>query len=264
MVTWRLWQHLKTPTVHHPIHRQIIALPTKPTPIIISILMLLAAPVLLIPLMLLLSTGYSLVWALGISELICTEQRKQRYDLLCLTPPGKAQIHLMICRARLHRHQAFSRLNSGGTWLARALLGGLLLVSFGLSQPFFVDNPQTTGLEFIVIAAAAILLYIDHHQTVVMGCLIGMITPFYTNGLLNTRIFSPGIFAALTVMLYMVLWLVNSTLLPALLGADNLSIPTYFILWLSLCVIVFGTLREATNIALYRLLLHHSGEAFTS
>lgn len=262
MVTRQIWHYLKNPTLHHPIHRQIITLPTKPTPIIISILMLLAAPVLLIPLMLMLSTGYSLVWAQETSELIIREKRKQRYDLLCLIPAGKTQIHFIICHARLHRHQAFNRLNSGGTWLARILLGALLLVSFVLSQPFFTDNPQTTGLEFIVLAAAGIALYIDHHQTVVMGCLISMITPFFSNDLLNARVFSSGIFTALTVILYAAMWLISAIAVPVLLGADNLSDPAYFLLWISLCLILFGTLREAINIALYRLLLHHVGEAF--
>lgn len=194
------------------------------------------------------SSVYISAWIIDISRTIATQHRNRTYDLLCAAPAGAPGVSQAICAASLHRDERL-------TWVIflRRLMTGLLLfillmillVTAATSRDTF-DLPQLLRLllDILLLATA---FYIDHIQAIVMGCLVGMLTPARSRSRPETPFLAVGGFLILQIIIF-------SISLLAITGL--LSLPT--VNWWSGIILLafFYLIREMVNVALWRMLVY--------
>jgi hypothetical protein len=197
MLTWRLWRALRHPDEDHPLFqhflRQQIAIPgarflrrlqalperlaliasTLRAFVLIFMLLMIAITVtggrdslvvLLVPLTLVLvANGYGALVAFNVMSTIKTERQQGTYDLLALTPTGLGASNWLMATAWTQRLNVVERLATMRTLITVLLV----LLSFMLYQ---------NGIFTPVLGLALMLvLNIDAIQTVISGCLSGML-----------------------------------------------------------------------------------------
>jgi hypothetical protein len=192
------------------------------------------------------SSMYVVTWAMNISAALIREHEHHTYDLLCLSPPGALATNWAICTGVLHRDDALGWLD-----LLRKLMAGLLLFIL-LAVLLTTAWRQNTAdpfqffllaLDMVTLAAAS---YIDHVQSVVLGSLVGMLTPIYSHSRLDAHLITAATFLALQTATLLVTLLVAIVILPGL----NFSPP-------GLTLLVFYLTRETFIVGLWRLLSYH-------
>jgi hypothetical protein len=208
----------------------------------------------LLVLILLLNTGvYVVPWVASVSGSIAKAHEKRTLDPLSVTPPGSVGTIEAFCGAALHRNEAITWIN-----FFRKLIIGIFLIIIlmmvmvaVLRQRVFDLLPFVRlSLDVVTLAAAA---YIDHVQTVVLGCLIGMLVPMHRSSA------DAPVLAVLAFVTLQTVVLVSSLLavlvgVPALLQAPPAAGWLVEISSPLLSLVVFCGIREACNAALWRQL----------
>lgn len=212
----------------------------------VQIVVFLLAPFLILPFLLALGAIYGLVWALDISRRIVQEKAKGSYDLLRITPQGEFMVNWAICTGRAHRYQAFDRANGLGVWAGRMLFGTVLLLAFVLSSPFFITHPDRGWLQLVTLLASGVALVIHHRQSIVLGCLLGMLIPTYVDETFNARVVVFGITLLAQITTYITSWFIASLLATWI---------TDYTLWLGLSLTAFALIRETLLFGIWRLLM---------
>lgn len=213
MKTRTLWRSLQQPSEQHPVYARILSrdktrLPDIPLP---SFLLVLAnlfrgiarfarqeiiAPLaqviaiglapLLLPLM---STLYGLTLSFNIAFSIGRAQQQHTYDLMGVTPAGTWGVSRAICTAYLTRFNVFERINTLRTYAITIML------LFGLSVVGLATTPFGISLSPItIVITLLILVNLDSMQSVVLGCLSGMIAQTYRQNDFTPATRASGIF----------------------------------------------------------------------
>jgi hypothetical protein len=120
-------------------------------------------------------TLYGAIWTIRISGTIAHQQAHGMVDLLCLSPSGRIGMNWAICTGCLHRHAAFAQINSQEAWIARLILFIPFIVSANIIFGRVFAN--SGWITLIWLATFILLFYLDHVQSILIGCLIGVLIP---------------------------------------------------------------------------------------
>lgn len=277
-ITWALWKRLLYPE-SHPLFRRLHKISSDNGDVRIYAswlfrLLLIACPVaccglwllliqikapivgpLFIAIVFLSGNVYVSLWIIEISVTIAREHEKGTYDQLCVAPAGVLGVNQVICAASLHR-------NDGLTWIniIRKLVAGLslfvflmILMASAFSQGVFnMVQLLRPLLEITMLVAAT---YIDHIQAVVMGCLVAMLVPVYSQSSKAVPIMAVAVFLTLQAIIFLVsIFLVASLLtlrqeLPASSWGIEILLPV-------VSLVLFYLIRETFNVFLWRTLAY--------
>lgn len=179
-LTWRLWAALRNPEEEHPLFQRVQRLPVdlpgkrllRPvythrvfkflwgfTSALLSVVVVVVAPLAL----LLASNVIGALLAFNVMGTLNREREQGTYDLLALTPNGLGASNWLIAAAWTERLGAVDRLASLRT-LAIILLTIALLSSLGAER----YSPVT-------VLALLVALNLDAIQSLLVGCLSGML-----------------------------------------------------------------------------------------
>jgi len=234
------------------------ALGTHTQSAFITILMLLLALPIIVPLVILLrSTVFSgsyhgLLWAIDISQFVTRERQNGTYDLLCLLPTGGLAAHWAICTGCLYRNQQFNRLLEMRGAILRVVLIFSAFIFLGLRG----ESTEEEGILFVLgVAALLAAMYVDFIHSIVLGGLVGMIAPLYTYNRTDARLWAAGIFLAIQVWVYGVTVFAGLMIAPRLF--EGIGFRGWFVTALIpfVMVLVFTAVREIMIIGLWRWLL---------
>ncbi|MBZ0282500.1 MAG: hypothetical protein K8L97_17300 [Anaerolineae bacterium] len=195
MITWRLWRAFKNPPTANPVFKRTISpsyddLISWP-PLLQNWLiqgqiwfwsLLFAIDMRALFLMVFSGTLYGAIWSVSISGRIAAERDTGTYDLLCLAPSGTIGTIWAICTGCLHRHHAFSHVNSQEAWTVRIILFIPLIISAHI-----VFHRATNALTIAWIVALIVVFYLDHVQSIILGSLFGSLAPYYVPTRLDNR-----------------------------------------------------------------------------
>lgn len=213
MITWRLWRAFKNPPTANPIFRRM----TSPTyddltnwpPLIQDFIiqgliwfwsLLFAIDMRALFLMVFSGTLYGAIWSVSICGRITAERDTGTFDLLCLAPSGTLGTIWAICTGCLHRHQAFSQVNSQEAWTVRIILFIPLIISAHI-----VFRRATSTLTIIWIIALVVVFYLDHVQSIILGSLFGSLAPHYAPTRLDSRLWALAGFMGVQIASYLLL-----------------------------------------------------------
>lgn len=215
MITWRLWRAFKNPPTANPVFKRTISPSyddlTQWPPLLQDLLiqgqiwfwsLLFAIDMRALFLMVFSGTLYGAIWSISISSRIAAERDMGTYDLLCLAPLGTIGTIWAICTGCLHRHQAFSHVNSQEAWTVRIILFIPLIISAHI-----VFRRATSTLTIVWIIALIAVYYLDHVQSIIMGSLFGSLAPHYAPTRLDNRIWAFGGFISVQIVSYLLLTL---------------------------------------------------------
>ncbi len=174
MLTWRLWRALRSPDEDNPLFERVqaqgIDLPGKrllrplaPVMRVIGVLLPAVAVVIAPAALLLAANLLGALIAFNIMSTINREREGGTYDLLALTPIGLGAVNWLIAAACTQRLNAIERLAQFRTL---ALIMLILLMFY-----FFEDGTVTP----IVILSLIVALNFDAIQSLITGCLCGML-----------------------------------------------------------------------------------------
>lgn len=209
-VTWKIWKTLRYPLRWHPIFRRIHTQENSvnrnslfwrttqavaglaavlfvirfPTPALIAGLGLMVA----IPTLILVFNGTVLgaYWVAAVSSTLAQEYQDRSFDLMALTPRGALGVSWLICTGTIHR----------GDWLRSSyrilrwvllfvlvLLGfasaGLVVSALLSGSALMLENQLRIVFEVSMVGVIAAALWIDHVQSIVTACLLGVLLPAY-------------------------------------------------------------------------------------
>ena len=205
---------------------------------------------LLIPLVLLLSgIVYGIECATRVSHALAREHENSTYALLALCPPGSLAVSWVICTSVLYRNREFERLYDViQSSINIALIGiGILfvlvlLVSFAAAAPF--NNGALTPNLLVIIGVIFAVMYWEFVQSVLLGCVVGLLTPTYTMSSLDAGLFAPGVFLMLKMVVYSVSALVGLNILPDVFVRLRLDGPSIEMILTVLRGLIFIAIQE--------------------
>lgn len=271
MLTWQLWNLIQIPSAH-PMYRRAIRLGrnTEHLGWIIPVMGLitccalwnwlarlrLSASLLILMLLIFFSASfYVLGWVIHISMSIAKEHEHETFDQLSLPPAGALGVSWAFASASIHRNDTFGWISSLRMWSMAGI--GMIAFSVLFTSVFAPTGPDITQflLIFVQVVSLLTLSYLDHVQSIVQGCLVGMLTPTFVFRRLDVRFLCILGFLASQVAIYVVWILIGFVALPFIINTLNLSGWFTDVSLTLLRVALFYSLREGMIILLWRLLI---------
>ncbi len=173
MLTWRLWRALRYPDEDNPLFARLGGQPKRPErwrfrrfqPLIDMVEAIAeTASIVIAPVLLVIGANFlGAVVAFNITQAIRQEHEGGTYDLLALTPFGRGVVSwqiAIICASRLQAIRRLLRLRT------LALVTLVLLITLSLIGIVFTP---------ILLLLLIIALNLDAIQTLIVGCLSGML-----------------------------------------------------------------------------------------
>jgi hypothetical protein len=210
--TWQLWNGLFNPPEHSAVFQHILRTPFPLPALVRRVLQLLnpiwriVAPFARIGIafgaLFLLPLATNLIgtlFAYYVANFISREHERGTYDLLALTPAGEWDTAWTICLASVYRFNILDQINF---MRAMAILGVILLLFPA------VGSGQESMVALITLGIA---VQFDALQTIVIGCLCGMLGHTYSASATNAGTWGATLLAAAQIGVY-----VPTTLLYAL------------------------------------------------
>jgi hypothetical protein len=288
-MTWHLWRILQNPPRQHPLFWRTLQQPSNLlTPmgnLLVRILLiigglslvvlspplalvLLIYGVVLLPLSVLMFSGigYGIYGALTIATHLAQEHRHGRYELLQLTPAGAILIDVVVSAGCLHRRNRFQqvhklvRFTAYSLLIALSLVAGFIWLSLTYNPSGSSNNEAVVQQVFPIILfllGACAAFYIDHIQTIITGCLVGMLTPYYTQSALEVRVMLVVLFAAVQMGVYG-LSLAIVLIVSPVIQHSIVDMPLAYVLTMMSAIGIFYTVRESVIRVLWRFLLRQS------
>lgn len=196
-----LWKGLFNPPVDSPIFQRVMRAPLPRVRLIervdrvyraaegfIMPLLRLAAAVLAPVLLPVACNVIGALFAYYVAAFISRERERGTYELLALTPEGEWDTAWTICLASVYRFNVLWHVNF---LRVMAVLGAILL-----ALPLFFP---ASG-DVVVLVALVIALQFDAMQSIVVGCLCGMLGQAYQHSAANAGISGASLFAAAQVL----------------------------------------------------------------
>jgi hypothetical protein len=249
MLTFWLWKSLRRADASHPLYMRIYMAPPVPMPWYIAVLVIALAPFLLLPGIVLMSAVYSLRWSAQVAATLAEERAAGRFELLALTPPGALGAAWAACRACLQRHGSMGQIQSIGSWVMRVAFLWLIATSLRGSPAPFRQADWRPTYTFLVLFAG---LAIDHAESMVMACLVGMFVATRTTGRVEAMLGAAGIFALFETVTVVAPLLIGLVVLPDLYAALNAPSTGAAITTPLITLLLFAGLREAVITGLWR------------
>ena len=233
-MTLNLWRALNNPPATHPIFVRTVVLPRvgigkrrgiSAAGLIIGLVIRLSEfmPTLLIVVIPFLLAGSGLVYgldcAMRVSQRITAERRHHTYPLLALCPAGELAVCWAICMSAIHQHQYFARLHEiirVSTQIAVGLIGLVLLLFTCVSIPIIVTASRLTAPDYVSVinvGAVLVLVYSEFVQSTIIGCLVGLIIPTFSEGTVDSLLYAPALFLLVKIGCWVISVLIGFTLL---------------------------------------------------
>lgn len=267
MLTYKLWHGFKRPFPEHPLYQRVVTTPNKPMPWYVGCAVILVAPFLLLPAFVFMSAIYALRWAVTIATTITHEHETGMYDLVSLTTSGPIGCCRAISTACLHRNESMEQIQSPGAWIMRIVFSLVLMLSVAsLTQPILVSpsNPNLNLLlSAIYLLLMAVAIYIDHVHSIIVGILVGILTPTYATNRLDAGFAALLVFLLIQVTTYMLTLILGFVALPNLLEALAISAPIMTLLLAPLRLVIFFALREWLVRVLWKVVVKETNAAPT-
>ncbi len=275
MTTWRLWRALQNPPSQHPIFQRAVLLPdqvktrrmTSWAGIVVKLVFGLGEysptllPLLIPVILLFIGMTYGLDCAVRVGDAIAKEREQDTFNLLSLSPSGALGTSWVMCTSLLYRNWDFDRLRkvirasliiAGSVTFTIALLA--MMLNSGLFNRFSPSS-ITTLVDFISLMIVMAALYIEFVQSTILGTLVGMFVPTYTQSRIDTSLYTFGVFALLQITTYLGSYFIGFVLLPSLYDQMGLS-GEYARASLTLLRLgVFYLIRETIISGLWRVLI---------
>lgn len=231
-MTHKLWHALRRPPATHPIFRRTVLLPgiqkrryLSWAGVTVTLVLGLSdfMPTLLmmlIPLVLLLSgIVYGIECAVRVSHAIASEHENSTYPLLALCPPGALAVSWVICTSTLYRNREFERLHEiVRTSVMIAVIGICLMFGVVFLVTSAAPAPYDNGAQILNLllntGVIFTVMYWEFVQSVLLGCMVGLLIPTYTVSGLDAGLYAPGVFLLLKMMVYALTALVGLNILP--------------------------------------------------
>ncbi|MBC7871522.1 MAG: hypothetical protein H7Y09_11840, partial [Chitinophagaceae bacterium] len=250
-----LWRALRQPPLEHPLYQRLVMGRLDAVPFIAWGLALIAAPIILLPALLLIGTTYGLIWTMNISQAIVQEKSSGNYDLVNLTPCGEFGQNWIISAACMHRNQTYTRIHSLGLWVLR----------IGIPLSFLIPNLGGNsaygyrGVIFMPLIAAAVIIVmvVDHFQSIAAGLLAGLLAPTISSDGANIRLTAVGLFGGVQISTYLITGLATFAILPIFsdaLSVNNVLVVAIILIFL---VVLLCTLREIALLLLWKQVTNH-------
>ncbi len=262
---WRLWKGLKHPAYNHPmflrVQTDIYGDETRFIRLIQNIFLqgqiwlwplLFIIDMLLVCLMAFGGSISGVILALRISSQITAEQHSRTYDLLCLTPGGRIRTLWAMCTGCLHREDAFGILNSQEAWIVRLGLFVPFIVSSQLLLERLFNLPQ--GITFIWGIGFVVLYTLDHMQSTVFGCIVGMLST-HSNARMDARLWAFVAFMSFQIGTYVATIVSSLLILPLVYPLFNAVGISVEIGQVGLIAMLFYAVRDQILTRAWRLLL---------
>ncbi len=279
-----VWEALRRPPIAHPLFRRLtrgqrkVFTPPKPIPLGRRILtsaalmgglffglsfyphvitpLLCALPLILAFLyMLLFGTVAGAYWTLRISAALTRQREQGLFELLATAPSGRFSVIWAVTTACIYSDDSFSGENAQSVWFMRAFaLLVLALVWLVSASNYRTGLPTISLLAVIsVIGSTALWFYLDDRQLVVIGALIGMITPQMMRGRVNPLAGALASYSGAQLLTYL---LIVGGGLPviSLALAAGLDEDALLVLLPPLLVLIVFALRESLIWGLWRAL----------
>jgi hypothetical protein len=217
-------------------------------------------------LLLLNGTVYSLIWSMRTSGLIAQTRQHETYDVYCVSPEGALGVNWAICTGFLHRHNRLEQIHV----LVRSLLGVALIVVALIALVLLSNTGQERLTSYaqeevrrysttlVHMATLIGLIYIDHVQSIVLGCLVGILVPTYARGRLDAQLGTMGVYLTLQVSTYVLAWVVGLVILPdiydefasgwAQIGLAVMQIVLFYVIREGIISFLWNKLTERLNI----------------
>lgn len=132
--------------------------------------------------------------ALDTGERIANERDKGTYELLCVTPAGRFGVNWSLCTGYLRHYELFDISRRVLFYLSASIIFGTVAVSLWslvgqvISPDEFSPESALIVPQMINLAALSLAFYFNFVQSVVIGCLMGMLMPTYTYNRLDTQL----------------------------------------------------------------------------
>ena len=261
MITWQLWRALRNPPLYHPLFARISQTAPERIPWQLGCLAVLMGPVVIFLAFLWIGTMYSMLWAVRIGSSLISASDDHTYDLISLFAPGRLGATLMICLGCIYQDRGYLQVQSAGPWVIRILFNlpfFLLLASAGLFQPFTTTrNDVLFGFVQIAYPATLVIaIYVDHAQSIVIGCLLGMLAPTFVSNRLDASLLSVGGFVLIQLSTYAAALFTGLYLLPRFYSLLSISGWLADTSTLLVALLVFYLTRETIIQHLWRLLAY--------
>lgn len=221
MLSWRLWRRLNRSLPGHPAYQRVIIQPPQPMPWYAGCAIIVAAPFVILPAMIFMSAVYGLRWVVQIAGAIAREREVGMYDLLALTPLGAFGISWVITSAYLHRNESLEQIQSAGAWLMRGFFTTVLMLAAAslAITPVIPDDANPALGQFIIplyLVTFGLAVYLDHLQSVVLACIVGMLIPAYASRKMDAGLSAFGVYLLIQIATYALTLLLGFSLIPAL------------------------------------------------
>lgn len=236
MTTWKIWRALHNPPALHPVFQRTVLLPpatgNQRTPgwagMVVNLVLALGqhSPTILLLLMpfILLFTGitYGIDCAIRVGSAIAKEHENDTFNLLSLSPSGALGASWAMCTSSLYHNRDFDRFHSimRGTIIISIIVVLIIasLVIIAHSEQFSRASEPTlpTVIHIIDLMTVMTALYFEYMQSTILGSLIGMFVPTYTQNRIDTRIYTLGVFLLLQITTYFLAYLIGFVILPDL------------------------------------------------
>jgi|FLYN01.1.fsa_nt_gi hypothetical protein len=252
MTTWRLWRALTHPPYNHPLFWRTLLNKAPEAPVrqwpsgqvalgflllfICSaalfprqMTMIALAAFMVVPFLLLIFTFngmiYGLVWGVKISTTIAKTYEASIFDVLSLSPSGALGALWAMGTGCLYRNREFGDLNFPETWTVRLFV--VIFASMALGTLSGARRAHELALPVLVYALVLIAgFYVDDVQSIVLGSLVGMLTPLYAHNRVDARMWTMGLYLLIQVVTYLSALIAGFVILPAIyerLGIDRVS-----------------------------------------
>ena len=172
-----------------------------------------------------------------------------------MSPPGALGATWAMGTGCLYRNREFGDLNFAETWTIRLFI----VVFVSMAMGTFSGARRANELVLPVLVYALVLIasfYVDDIQSIVLGSLVGMLTPLYARSRADARLWTMGVYLLIQVTTYLSALIAGFAMLPALYAHLKIGGVSSEITLPLLSFVVFCSVREL----IIRLLWHNLAE----
>ncbi len=188
-----------------------------------------------------------------LSGFITRTRQYQLYDLLCLLPGGTVRTNWSLCVIYLHHTRTFQNIGSQSAWITRFLFSQVLVFSNSRPNPNAWEGPLFALMQILILYVA---FHIDDAQSLVLACLIAMVSSIHNRTVIDARTFSLIAYLFVQFMTYATTFFVAFTFLHTLYISLNITGIAAAISQLFVTLGVFFAFREVVLRFLSHKLLH--------
>lgn len=164
-----------------------------------------------------------LMWALRISDYIAQERAFGGFDLVWVAPPGGLGASMAVCTGCLYRKATIHQFRKQYQIVCALVLVCGLLTLLGLDARYVTIHTSLRAFGLTILLVIVAVLYIDAVHSLIMGSLLGMLIPTFTQHRLDARFWTISIYLSIQIFTFALGLFVSLFLMPALYSNFQVS-----------------------------------------